>query len=78
MQWKIPLRIVFVVGMFPACLYSQLDLTDHLSIVGSCTATCFVGTVVNYICTQSSSDSFGSATCVAQDTWTQTCLPAGE
>ena len=78
MQWQIPLRIIFVVGLLPGCLYSQLNLTDHLSIVGLCVTTCIAGTRVNYLCSQSSSDSFGSATCAAQDTWFQTCTPAGE
>ena len=69
---------IFLVGFFPGCLYSQSNVDDALSIDGTCLGTCTVNTVVHYICDQSSSDSLGSATCVAQSTWDQTCTPAGE
>ena len=68
----------FLVAFFPGCLYSQLNIDEALSIEGTCLGTCGINSVVHFICIQSSSHSFGSATCVAQSTWDQTCVPAGE
>ena len=69
---------MFIVDLLAGCLYSQLNVADPLLIDGTCITTCFLGVVVHYICNQSSSHSLGSARCVAQSTWSQTCTPGGE
>ena len=71
-------NMLFIVDDFASCLYSELNVNDPLSIDGLCATTCFTNAVVHYICTQSSPESFGNATCIAQSTWDQTCTPAGE
>ena len=69
--------MLFILDAFAACHYSQLNVHDPLSIDGHCRTICFEGDVVHYTCNQSSPDPIGNATCVAQDTWVQTCTPAG-
>ena len=71
-----------IVEQLPGCLYSQLNISDPLSIDGYCGTTCSNNTVVFYICIQPRCDPLVNAscvaTCIAQDTWNQTCTHHGE